>query len=898
MAEKKFFTNESLTSFVDKIKLNTNNVISTHDTDVDAHSNMGWISSEDEVVDSPMPIDADTLNGHDSAYFATQESVDKLSNYVTPQMFGAKGDGNTDDTEAINYALSSGESVYFPAGVYYITSALNIPDNCVIIGAGEKSVIRSYVQNGYVLNGIDSGGNISTTITKVTIKELYFDNWCQQDSVTKMQSGNFAGTVNSIYMSNCRVNGYANVFDTIKLVSRIVNNRFTLIYQSFVRDIYDSIVDGNYISASIYGAPYGSKCFSYECSATTISNNFIDYFYDCFAAKHFYPSKIIGNTFSRIVNVFHDNIGGATISSNTFSFIKYVASDWSKLTEEQQATLQAEKWCAIKFDNGVVNDSHMMTNLSFVNNVGNNCDNYIYVADNATIIASKCEFIGNAFTIDTYTPSAVNAGFRNWTTTEDAYNSFKNVYFDFWDMKEYDELPSPALYGNTAKSVVSFPYMKAIYNGELYINVKGEWKKLADAFSDAEDLFVTPQMFGAKANGSSDDTQAINDALASGLSVYFPEGKYYISSALIVPRDGKIFGSGRNCIIRTAINDGYVLNGIDSSGNISNTINGVTIEGLFFYNWNSADANTKLYAGDFVDVATGVHLRDCRFYNYDNIFNRVTDASIISGNYFEGVCGSFVETVYRSTVNDNTIQASVYAAPYKTKCFAYDITDSTVSNNFIHNFYDCFAVRALVNAKIIGNHFNNIVNVFHDTVISVVFANNTLQNICYVASTWSNLTEEQKTALQAEKWCAIKFDNAINASTHILANVNFTNNVSSSCDNYIYIEDGVDVIATECEFRGNKLTTGTNNGIRSAVDAGFRNWATTEDTYQSFKNVYFDFWDMKEYDELPSPILYINSPKSVVSFPYMKAIYNGELYININGEWRITSPTIYDGSVD
>lgn len=40
--------------------------------------------------------------------------------YVTPQMYGAIGDGVADDTKAIQLALDGGGTVYFPAGVYRI----------------------------------------------------------------------------------------------------------------------------------------------------------------------------------------------------------------------------------------------------------------------------------------------------------------------------------------------------------------------------------------------------------------------------------------------------------------------------------------------------------------------------------------------------------------------------------------------------------------------------------------------------------------------------------------------------------------------------------------------------------------------------------------------------------
>lgn len=60
--------------------------------------------------------------------------------YVTPQMFGAVGDGVTDDTEAFQQALNAGSEVFVPfdqAQVYRITDTLSIPQNCKkLFGAG------------------------------------------------------------------------------------------------------------------------------------------------------------------------------------------------------------------------------------------------------------------------------------------------------------------------------------------------------------------------------------------------------------------------------------------------------------------------------------------------------------------------------------------------------------------------------------------------------------------------------------------------------------------------------------------------------------------------------------------------------------------------------------------
>ena len=47
-------------------------------------------------------------------------------------------------------------------------------------------------------------------------------------------------------------------------------------------------------------------------------------------------------------------------------------------------------------------------------------------------------------------------------------------------------------------------------------------------------FYVTPQMFGAKADGVTDDSQAIQDAIDSGDFVIFPEGEYYIDSTILI----------------------------------------------------------------------------------------------------------------------------------------------------------------------------------------------------------------------------------------------------------------------------------------------------------------------------------------------------------------------------
>ena len=46
--------------------------------------------------------------------------------FVTPKRYGAKGDGATDDTAAIQTALDNNSVVYFPDGVYMINAEVSI----------------------------------------------------------------------------------------------------------------------------------------------------------------------------------------------------------------------------------------------------------------------------------------------------------------------------------------------------------------------------------------------------------------------------------------------------------------------------------------------------------------------------------------------------------------------------------------------------------------------------------------------------------------------------------------------------------------------------------------------------------------------------------------------------
>ena len=100
-----------------------------------------------EWVDVGQPTDAQTesavtkwLNKHPEATTTVQDGAitkNKIDNnfllyiekdYTTPQMFGAKADGITDDSNAIFAAINASKTIVFPQGIYKCTAAIDISD--------------------------------------------------------------------------------------------------------------------------------------------------------------------------------------------------------------------------------------------------------------------------------------------------------------------------------------------------------------------------------------------------------------------------------------------------------------------------------------------------------------------------------------------------------------------------------------------------------------------------------------------------------------------------------------------------------------------------------------------------------------------------------------------------
>lgn len=92
----------------------------------------------------------------------------KASEIYSVKDYGATGDGVTDDTTAIQSAITAtpkGCTVFFPPGIYKITSALTVTKPMVILGAGAGQILEGY-------STPDNGSYILQTNTAVMAFKL------------------------------------------------------------------------------------------------------------------------------------------------------------------------------------------------------------------------------------------------------------------------------------------------------------------------------------------------------------------------------------------------------------------------------------------------------------------------------------------------------------------------------------------------------------------------------------------------------------------------------------------------------------------------------------------------------------------------------------------------------
>ena len=185
------------------------------------------------------------------AKFAESLKLKTIKDYVTPQMFGAKGDGVTDDTQAIQAAIDSvkslpsylnettGKVVFFPMGEYLITSPLDLSSNCGVSLLGEGHTksnivldINSEAETAININGNNYRGFIKGLRIAPSASGI-------QHAITLI---NITGSGNQIDIEDCWLNNVgkginANPLGDCKFINNIFEFCDTPLYCNNCQDI-------------------------------------------------------------------------------------------------------------------------------------------------------------------------------------------------------------------------------------------------------------------------------------------------------------------------------------------------------------------------------------------------------------------------------------------------------------------------------------------------------------------------------------------------------------------------------------------------------------------------------------------------------------------------------------
>lgn len=201
-----------------------------------------------------------------------------------------------------------------------------------------------------------------------------------------------------------------------------------------------------------------------------------------------------------------------------------------------------------------------------------------------------------------------------------------------------DSLGKAQVYGDGAYKFViktSADVLVATYdNVDLYASMP---------FSE----FVSVEQYGAVGDGVADDTQAFEDAIATGASVYVPPGVYLIDPIEISTDGQALFGDGSICIIKQKT---------ASDNLISVTANDVTIRDLMFWGAATTTGTLNKHAIYTTSATPAVRLRvaRCTFsassgssgFNSAVKFDADCDYGEVSDCVFERLYGSIDGTGY------------------------------------------------------------------------------------------------------------------------------------------------------------------------------------------------------------------------------------------------------------
>ena len=268
-----------------------------------------------------MPYDPQTGVLAQASSADSLDFITRVLNCLTPEMFGAKGNGRSDDTDALRQAIyesdSQGRLLFIPAGqVYKVTGTLNY----------YKGEYRNYTLNLLGNIPVKRGEYAPSKYGGITVAEgvSLFKNATirgsiQRISLTGQRKDNVRVfdncTCSALSIKECNISQFGALFydTTLNKVCQIIGNTFLTVFY-FSRNeqrsagMTDSTISYNYINGG--KEKRDNACFEWGYyNGSLITNNFIDYYrtmyYPVATSKQIFVGPVSSNNHYQVFCYFY-----------------------------------------------------------------------------------------------------------------------------------------------------------------------------------------------------------------------------------------------------------------------------------------------------------------------------------------------------------------------------------------------------------------------------------------------------------------------------------------------------------------------------------------------------------------------------------------------------------------
>ena len=201
---------------------------------------------------------------------------------------------------------------------------------------------------------------------------------------------------------------------------------------------------------------------------------------------------------------------------------------------------------------------------------------------------------------------------------------------------------------------------------QLQTAIEAEQTARKDAINDLKkstvdlEVFVTPEMYGAKGDGSTDDTAAIRAAFnaANANKPIILTGQYYCTGTITVKRDTTVIGAASRpravlipyFIFNNAVNPAFSIVGAqDSDVDYGGTLENVTFKGVTVGLKNPATAASVAFKVQWARFFT---LEDCSVHGFTTAVDFANNNGMLIKNFEYSTNGSANVTVFNKFNNE------------------------------------------------------------------------------------------------------------------------------------------------------------------------------------------------------------------------------------------------------